>query len=225
MIHGLERLYDAKEWDPQYSGLQDDPTGAGFHFNGAFGGAMEVEAAEALYAEVKKLAEIARAEGRAFAFAETGTCDGFSTCFIAKAIQDAGADGCVWTAEILERRDGQKPFKWPGVWYEMGLHDRVVPVRGNAIIDGTWAQQTLRAPLPAVIDAALIDSEHAFGVVMAEWAVLWPRIRPNGVCLFHDAKIIPEVAAAVNNIGGQVGAEVEWLNSCRGLAAVRKRAV
>ncbi len=86
-IAGLEPLYGPQPWDPHQYGLAPDPMGgaAGYAYHPAFEGAMEVQAAEALYREVREVARRCAVEGRPCYVAETGTCDGYSTAFIARA--------------------------------------------------------------------------------------------------------------------------------------------
>jgi len=216
MIAGLERLYNAHEWDPRYTGLEPDPCGAGHFFNGAFGGAMEIAAAESLYAAVKDVVVEARTAGRRATIAECGTCDGFSTAFMARAIRDAVGPGHVWTAELAEARDGAKPFKWPRVWNELGLGSYITGITGDTRDPATWQ----RAGMPPAVDLVLIDSEHSFATVVAEWAVFKPWMRPGGRIVMHDCNI-PDVAKAAQLIAGDCYSSIEKLPSARELWMLR----
>lgn len=217
MIAGLERLYDSHEWDPAYTGLQPDPCDPVNHvFNPAFGGAMEIAAAESLYIVAKDAMGDAYSSGHRGVIAECGTCDGFSTAFLARAATDTVASGHVWTAELSEQRDGVGPFKWPRVWRELGLDDYITGITGDTRDAETWR----KAGMPAAVDLVLIDSEHSFNTVIAEWTVFKPWMRPGGCVVLHDCNI-PEVAKAAQLIAADCRGSIERLPSARELWMIR----
>ena len=285
VIPGLERLYHGRQpWlseaqQEEYEKLHPDQNNQGylrgFVFNGAFEGSMELQAAEALYDAVLSHACEAAKTQRPIAVAETGTCDGLSTAFIAKALSevtrgvvrdlakvgvvftDPTHAGHVWTCEWADLRSTGVPRPWPRLWEELELDLHVTACVGDSRLEEPWRTGGKRAkdwrgkevvhgvdgstdtmtvhyaqpvdrPLPDLLDVLFLDSDHTEAQVLAEWAVLGPRLRPGGLVLLHDV-LLPglqgaEVQAAMSRIANELGADPEFLNSCRGLALIRKPA-
>ena len=216
MITGLERLYENMPWSPH--GICSDPWGGhqGHTFHGAFEGVAEFAALEEIHRVVYEEAKRVASDGRAFAMAECGTCDGGSTIVCGHAIKVAGATGKIWTAEIcLVRSDGQ-PRPWPKVWQDFEVADYIVACIGDTRQAKTWND----AGLPNPVDAAFIDSEHNYKQIMDEWAILGPRMKHGGKVLFHDCMLneYPGVIQAVGEIADILDVEPEFLRSSRGLA-------
>lgn len=231
MIPGLEYIYGPLPWEPQFHAqpLHPDPWGGkhGFVFPASFDGAAETAAAEAIYHVV--LAEALHAKARqqsSFCVCETGTSDGYSTAFIARAlVASENADGVplpgrVWTGEVNPLRSHDRPRPWPGFWEDLGLADRIVPCLGDTRVAETWAKGD--PPLPEALDVVFLDSEHTTETVMREWELLGPRLRSGGVLLAHDFNLFPEVEGAVRQIADDLSVGITLLHSCRGLALVRK---
>lgn len=250
VVPGLERLYHGRQpWlgqaqQDEYAKLHldtnNDGGARGYVFNGAFEGSMELQAAVALYDAVRAHVREAKASGRTeYAMAETGTCDGLSTAFIARALKDAAETrrtfpGRVWTCEWDDVRSTGVPRPWPKLWDELGLGGLVTPCVGDSRHEETWETGGRQAgkwartdrPLPRELDALFIDSLHTEAQVMAEWDLLKGRLRAGGIVLMHDV-FLPdvqgvEVARAMGRIAAELGAEPEFLDSCRGLALIRK---
>lgn len=222
MIEGLEALYEQQPWNPS-QGMCEDPYDSGFRFHGAFDGVVEVEVAEALYRLVRDL--------RPEACAETGTADGYTAAFIARALED-NASGRLWTCELDPARSTGAPRPWPALWEGLGLEGRITACLGDSRLAETWNQPVgpdgARSgdPLPEALDFILIDSEHSFEVVMGEWAVLGARLRAGGALALHDTRLeeYPGVRQALAVIQEQLagrGVVREELPSARGLSVLR----
>lgn len=228
MIRGLELLYDAARWT-----LKPDSMNPAFLVNDSFGGSMEFRAAEALYKAVYDHAaadKIAKMPGGGvYTFVESGTCDGFSTAFIAEALLSVmsqvtrvipGASHSPWTPHVItcdifptRDNDPTTPFKWPSIWEELGIHEIITPVIADSREPATWRDG---------IDACLIDSEHTYPTVKAEWDAIGPHLRSGGLAFFHDVHLFDGVRDAVREIAHDLKADVQHLDSCRGLAMIVK---
>lgn len=210
----LGRLYRPQPWCPFHTWLRQDPWGKPHHgYNGCFDGGADLTAVESLYGLVLELAD--RTVGP-FHVAETGTADGFSSCFLARAIEDSDADGGhVWTVEYDNKRSTGEPRPWPKLWEEMGLGHLITGIVGDAHLEQTWGQ------MPAKIDFAFVDAEHSASAVHQEWSLLRHRLKPGtGVIAFHDVDLFPDVGMAVGDIAEEVKAPVKRLPSPRGLAYI-----
>lgn len=202
-VHGLEALYDVQPWHPLQFGLCPDALDNDFLFNGDFDGVMEVRAAEAIRRVVD--------EERYQSCAETGTADGFSSCFIAQSVEVVR----LWTCEIDPKRSSGHERPWPKLWRDLNVDHKITALLGNSADAKTWKD------LPDQIDFALFDSLHETGHLFAEWNILGLRLRPGGAACFHDSKMI-DVRKAIGEILEQTpGSSAEELDSCRGLTMIR----
>jgi len=226
MIVGLEPLYGPQPWAPQHpKGLCNDVV-AGFTFNPAFGGAMEVEAAEALYDVVREQAKTTLSRGGIYTAVETGTCDSFSSMFIARAIIDATravqgriGNGGLFTFEIDRLRSDGLERPWPKIWHDLGLASHITGVFGD-----TRQEQTYRdaGVFEYPIDLILLDSEHTDTTILAEWRVLREHLSPDAIVLMHDTDLTL-VAKARDAIAAELGSPITALKSCRGFSLMRKQ--
>lgn len=114
---------------------------------------------------------------------ETGTNLGCSTIVLAQALIDSGTDGVVLTVEIDEdyRTRALENLRAAGV------ADRVVSAQGDA-------KQVLPEMLQehGEIRVAFLDGSHLCGDVVAEFALVHPRLAPRGVVLFDNTYQIAE---------------------------------
>src|SRR3990167_4139222 len=218
IIKGLEAFYDPDkvfDWNPtiERPTIRPDPWGGhlGFTFCGSFDGAADFAALEALYKVVYEAAEAAKARGQKdFYCAETGTADGLSTCFIARALEDAGI-GHVWTAEICLLRSTETPRPWPKLWKDMDLVHRITACHGDTRDINTWTDRhvigSAEQPFPERIDFAFIDSMHDAETPYSEVELFKSYFSSNAVIAFHDTSIdiFDGVRKAVERISDDFG--------------------
>lgn len=223
MIKGLERLYGPQPWHMHEPFLKpdlpwsDDPA---FVYNPAFEGSMETAAAESLYTMIRSEAERAKAAGQAdFAVLETGCCDGFSTAFLAKAVEDAGI-GHVWTCEFNLIRSTGTARPWPQLWRELELEHRITACIGDSRELATWRDAD--RSLPPDVDFIFLDSDHTARCVLAERDLLEPRLRSGGIISGHDTRLFTEVRQAFDLIASEYGTPTFEARSSRGLTWLRK---
>jgi predicted O-methyltransferase YrrM len=103
---------------------------------------------------------------------ETGTYHGFSTCFLAAGLKDAGIDGSVITVD---------PARIAHLWDGTNLQPYIqwLPLRSDQV-----GLDVLGADL---FDVLVIDSEHTYRTSMSELSRFEPLVKPGGYILFHDS--------------------------------------
>lgn len=231
-IKGLERLYQGSQpWENRYPDLVLDNWGGpkGFLCNPSFEGSVELQAAESLYEAIHTHGV---ALGRPINVLETGSCDGLSTCFLARAVADAHG-GHVWTCEYERRRSDDKRRPWPSLWLELHLASFISACVGDSRDIKTWTElieaedewaaevRKWFMPIPDQVDAIFLDSQHDLRTILAEWELIGPRLRPGGLLLLHDTSLFAEVDQALKLIARAIGVAPTPLLSCRGLSLLR----
>jgi predicted O-methyltransferase YrrM len=103
---------------------------------------------------------------------ETGTYWGYSTAYLAAALEDARASGKVHTFDI---------YPHAGKHIPKSLRSRIELYRGRASVE------TMPTVLEKVVpDVFFQDSRHDYEGVTEELKVVIPYLKPGAVILFHD---------------------------------------
>lgn len=135
----------------------------------------------------RALYAICRASGAIHVF-ETGTYWGYSTAYLAAALDDAGAAGAngkVWTFDLYARAGKHIP---------RGLRPRVALYRGKPSTE-------MMPPVLGHVTPTLFfqDSRHDYEGVIEELRIVAPHLPPGGAVLFHDF-VEPEVRRAATDL-------------------------
>eukprot|EP01062_Namystynia_karyoxenos_P053099 TRINITY_DN42856_c0_g1_i1.p1 TRINITY_DN42856_c0_g1~~TRINITY_DN42856_c0_g1_i1.p1 ORF type:complete len:346 (+),score=80.22 TRINITY_DN42856_c0_g1_i1:74-1111(+) len=117
---------------------------------------------------------------------EVGTCDGWGAVTIASAIAAAGSGARLLSVDLYDTgKSARKGWcatkeRWEARMLEWGLQDIARPLCCSS------EEVAAATPLGSV-DAVFIDAEHTFRAVYADVSLWWPRLRPDGLMLGHDA--------------------------------------
>jgi predicted O-methyltransferase YrrM len=147
---------------------------------------------------------------------ETGVCNGVSTAFLLKALEDNG-EGELYSIDLPEVAgeeyaagtfwDGKggaviPPGKEPGWMVPRDLRERWHFILGRS-------QDELPPLLERVggIDFFMHDSEHSYECMSFEFATAWSALRPGGVLVADDV----DVNSAWDEFTREVGREPEAL--------------
>lgn len=103
---------------------------------------------------------------------ETGTYWGYSTAYLAAALEDADANGKVHTFDI---------YPHAGKYIPKSLRSRIELYRGKPSVE------TMPKVLEDVVpDLFFQDSRHDYEGVSEELKVITPYLKPGAIILFHD---------------------------------------
>jgi predicted O-methyltransferase YrrM len=116
---------------------------------------------------------------------ETGTYWGYSTTYLAAALEDAQATGKVYTFDI---------YSHAGKYIPKSLRSRVELYRGKPSIE--MMPGVLEKVVP---DVFFQDSRHDYEGVTEELNVVAPYLKPGGIILFHDF-VEPNVRRAATDM-------------------------
>jgi predicted O-methyltransferase YrrM len=161
-----------------------------------------------LYAALRQY--LAEQGGGSVRILETGTARGFSSLCMAKALADAGAEGTIFTYDVL-------PHEASILWNCVDDHEGP---RTRAELLAPWAELVERylvfaqgdsvRSLPRLrvprVNFAFLDGHHTYPYVMREFEWLRPRQRPGDVVVFDDyTDDFPGVIQAVDEICDRFG--------------------
>ncbi len=116
---------------------------------------------------------------------ETGTYWGYSTTYLAAALEDLQASGKVYTFDI---------YPHAGKHIPRSLRSRIELHRGKPSIE--MMPEALAQVTP---DIFFQDSRHDYEGVTEELEIVAPLLNPGAVILFHDF-VIPDVRQAAVNV-------------------------
>jgi predicted O-methyltransferase YrrM len=116
---------------------------------------------------------------------ETGTYWGYSTAYLAAALQDRNANGKVYSFDIYEKAGKHIPNS---------LRSRITLTLGKPSTESM--PEILRTVQP---DVFFQDSRHDYDGVAEELAVIKPFLKPKSVILFHDF-VEPNVQRAAQDM-------------------------
>lgn len=130
------------------------------------------------------LYSICRASQAEYVF-ETGTYWGYSTAYLAAALEDARATGKVYTFDI---------YPHAGEHIPKSLRSHIELYRGKPSVE------TMPKVLEKVVpDLFFQDSRHDYEGVTEELNVVAPYLQPGAVILFHDF-VEPDVRRAATDV-------------------------
>jgi predicted O-methyltransferase YrrM len=126
---------------------------------------------------------------------EIGSWVGVGTCYLACGLR-AGRGGRVYAVDTYRGStlDAKSQAAWAASVTKLGgstlpllrkhvaafgLEDLVVPIEADSV--RAAAQWT-----GAGIDLLYIDGDHLYEAVRADFESWWPRVKPDGVMIFHD---------------------------------------
>lgn len=149
---------------------------------------------------------------------ELGARRGNSTLAFLAGAQKSG--GHVWSVDIddvLQYRDGMKPWQHTPEW---------------TFIQGDDLAPETQAKLPAEVDILFVDSCHEYEHVRAELFDYMPRLAADGIALFHDTRLmdwpgykppngIPPVKQALDEYCEKTGLEWQDLPGKYGLGVIQ----
>jgi predicted O-methyltransferase YrrM len=116
---------------------------------------------------------------------ETGTYWGYSTAYLAAALQDRNANGKVYSFDIYEKAGKHIPNS---------LRDRITLTLGKPSTESM--PEILKTVQP---DVFFQDSRHDYDGVAEELAVIKSFLKPKSVVLFHDF-VEPNVQRAAHDM-------------------------
>lgn len=136
---------------------------------------------------------------------ETGTARGFSALCMAKAIQDAGIDGRIFTIDLLPH---VKPIFWNCIDDHKGRHTRSQLLEPWADLKKhiVFLQGNTLDLVPSLgvdrVHFAFLDARHIEVTVMAEFETVENRQVPGDMIFFDDVTpaMFPGVVKAVKRI-------------------------
>lgn len=136
---------------------------------------------------------------------ETGTARGFSALCMAKALDDAGIDGRVFTIDVLSHL---KPQIWNCIDDHSGLKSRsqlLQPWR-RLLRRITFLQGDTLYLLPRIgvehVNFAFLDAQHTKAAVLSEFAQISKRQLAGDIIFFDDVTPgkFPGVVAAIDEV-------------------------
>ena len=151
------------------------------------GSAAEIESALLLYSLVRRL--------QPRCCVETGTNFGFSTAWIALALQDvwkdypARAKGFIYTVDATDYPENEV------LWNRLGVQEFI----HKAVADS----RTCR--IPEEVDFLFLDSDHSTEHVLDEWRHFAPALNPQkALVLCHDTRLDVRTGPAMEEIVRQL---------------------
>lgn len=142
---------------------------------------------------------------------EGGTCNGWSTSWLAMALEDRGAPGKVHTFDIEE-----KTVIFEGTDIESRIDRRIAPFHEgiHAVAKGEYLRTLY-----------FIDGDHTEVGVRNDWQAVQRYMRVNDIAVFHDTRRewkFPGIRDVLGEIRGQKKYEMCNIISLHGVATVRK---
>ena len=100
-------------------------------------------------------------------------------------------------------------------WFlrELGLAVTAIDRRPQRRVEGVRyvVGDSAEVRLHGSWDLILIDADHSYEGVKADWERFWPMVNPGGVLAFHDiAEHPPEVGCEVLRLWGEIRHEHAW---------------
>ena len=134
--------------------------------------------------------------GSQFVGLDIGTARGFSAMSIARALMDAGTDGCVYTVDVIDHEEprdwhiakqrddelkGAQPMTRSQIWQRWFAKESalVSPIKGRSL-------EILDAWPHGQIDLAFLDGSHSYSDVKGELELLDSLMAPRCVIVMDD---------------------------------------
>jgi len=157
---------------------------------------VKLEDALALYCIVRKK--------RPSIILEIGTFIGFSTCIMAKALEDNG-EGIIHSIDPnLDYFSVTRPLSHAKNMLKTLKLDRYAQIHKGFFSE---PREPSRLPIPVLgktvcgivpsVDLAFIDGDHATTALLQDFLLLLPSLKPHATVVFHDTKNWPSVRQAI----------------------------